>query len=99
MRNRLVLALLFGAALAVTAAAQTQITTGVIQGTVTDATGAVLPGVTVEARSTTTNVARTAVTVTVSATAEILMGAASVTAWPMVSTRFSCTRVANPDSV
>ena len=62
MRNRLVLALLLGAALAVTAAAQTQITTGVIQGTVTDATGAVLPGVTVEARSTTTNVARTAVT-------------------------------------
>ena len=38
--------------------AQTQITTGVIQGTVADATGALLPGVTVEARNTGTNLSR-----------------------------------------
>jgi hypothetical protein len=42
--------------------AQTQITTGTVQGTVTDATGAQLPGVTVEARNTGTNQARTQVT-------------------------------------
>jgi hypothetical protein len=44
------------------AAAQTQITTGVIQGSVADATGASLPGVSVEARNLDTNVARTLVT-------------------------------------
>jgi hypothetical protein len=44
------------------AAAQTQITTGVIQGAVSDATGASLPGVTVEARNLDTNVGRTLVT-------------------------------------
>jgi hypothetical protein len=44
------------------AAAQTQITTGVIQGSVADATGASLPGVTVEARHLDTNVGRTLVT-------------------------------------
>jgi hypothetical protein len=44
------------------ASAQTQITTGVIRGTVTDATGASLPGVTVEARNPDTNLARTQVT-------------------------------------
>ena len=38
--------------------AQTQITTGVIQGSVTDATNAALPGVTVEARNTGTNLSR-----------------------------------------
>ena len=43
------------------AAAQTQITTGVIQGEVQDATGAVLPGVDVEVRNVDTNVARTRV--------------------------------------
>jgi Carboxypeptidase regulatory-like domain/TonB-dependent Receptor Plug Domain len=43
-------------------AAQTQITTGVIQGAVTDATGASLPGVAVEARNLDINVARTLVT-------------------------------------
>src|SRR5687767_3939251 len=42
--------------------AQTQITTGGIQGTVTDATGAQLPGVSVEARHTATNQARTQTT-------------------------------------
>jgi outer membrane receptor for ferrienterochelin and colicin len=44
------------------AGAQTQITTGVIQGTVTDATGAALPGVTVEVRNVDTNLTRTLVT-------------------------------------
>ena len=43
-------------------AAQTQITTGVIQGSVSDTTGASLPGVTVEARNLDTNVGRTLVT-------------------------------------
>ncbi len=38
--------------------AQTQITTGVIQGSVTDATGGALPGVTVEARNVETNLSR-----------------------------------------
>jgi Carboxypeptidase regulatory-like domain/TonB dependent receptor-like, beta-barrel/TonB-dependent Receptor Plug Domain len=42
--------------------AQTQITTGVIQGSVADATGASLPGVAVEARNLDTNTARTLVT-------------------------------------
>jgi hypothetical protein len=42
--------------------AQTQITTGTIQGTVTDPSDAALPGVTVEARNTATNVARAVVT-------------------------------------
>jgi hypothetical protein len=42
--------------------AQTQITTGVIQGSVADATGASLPGVTVEARNLDTNIQRTQVT-------------------------------------
>jgi hypothetical protein len=44
------------------AASQTQITTGVIQGTVTDATGALLPGVNVEARNASTNLTRTVTT-------------------------------------
>jgi hypothetical protein len=38
--------------------AQTQITTGVIQGSVTDATGGALPGVTVEVRNAETNLSR-----------------------------------------
>jgi hypothetical protein len=42
--------------------AQTQITTGVIQGEVQDATGAVLPGVDVEARNLDTNLVQTRVT-------------------------------------
>ena len=44
------------------AAAQTQITTGVIQGVVTDSSGAVLPGVDVEARNADTNLVRNLVT-------------------------------------
>ncbi|MEW5982901.1 MAG: TonB-dependent receptor [Acidobacteriota bacterium] len=47
---------------AVSAAAQSQITTGVIQGTVVDSSSAVLPGVTVEARLTSTNLSRSLVT-------------------------------------
>ncbi|HEY6360976.1 MAG TPA: carboxypeptidase-like regulatory domain-containing protein, partial [Vicinamibacterales bacterium] len=49
-------------AFAAPASAQTQITTGVIQGTVTDATGGTLPGVTVEARNAETNLSRTLTT-------------------------------------
>lgn len=44
------------------ALAQTQITTGVVQGTVTDPTGAPLPGVTVETRNLGTNQTRTLTT-------------------------------------
>ena len=44
------------------AGAQTQITTGIIQGSVTDVTGASLPGVGVEARNLETNQGRTLVT-------------------------------------
>jgi hypothetical protein len=44
------------------AAAQTQITTGVIQGVVSDTSGAVLPGVDVEARNVETNLTRNLVT-------------------------------------
>ena len=62
MRFRLALILITLIPLAGIAAAQTQITTGVIRGTVTDATGASLPGVTVEARNPDTNLARTQVT-------------------------------------
>ena len=62
MRIRLVLALLAMTAFATAAAAQSQITTGVIQGVVTDPTGATVPGVTVEARNAETNLARTIVT-------------------------------------
>ena len=63
MRTRLALLvflLLIG--IPVTSAAQTQITTGVIQGTVADETGAPLPGVTIEARNVGTNLTRTQVT-------------------------------------
>ena len=59
MRFRLVLIFI---ALTRVASAQTQITTGVIRGTVTDATGASLPGVTVEARQLDTNLVRTQIT-------------------------------------
>ena len=48
--------------LAAFGAAQTQITTGVIQGTVVDSSGAVMPGVQVEARNLDTNLARTTAT-------------------------------------
>jgi hypothetical protein len=63
MRTRLVLVAV-AALLAVTipAAAQTQITTAVIEGVVVDASGAVLPGATVEVRNVDTNFARTLTT-------------------------------------
>src|SRR5262245_21248923 len=48
--------------LSTAAAAQTQITTAVIEGVVTDSSGAVLPGVTVDVRNVDTNVSRTFVT-------------------------------------
>jgi Carboxypeptidase regulatory-like domain len=63
MSSRVLLSTLLALlACAAPAAAQTQITTGVIQGAVTDATGATLPGVSVEARHLDTNVSRTLVT-------------------------------------
>src|SRR6266508_7032387 len=49
-------------ALCVTAAAQTQITTAVVEGVVTDPSGAVLPGVNVEIRNADTNLTRSLVT-------------------------------------
>src|SRR5688572_31551927 len=59
LRSILVLSLvLFSAA----ALAQSQATTGVIEGTVTDATGGALPGVTVSIRNTATNYEQTLVT-------------------------------------
>ena len=48
----------FALALAVPAWSQTQITTGVIQGTVSDPSGALVPGATVEARNLDTNFVR-----------------------------------------
>ena len=62
MRTRLVLALLVALTLPVVTTAQTQITTGVIQGTVSDTSGASIPGVTIEARNLDTNQVRTQVT-------------------------------------
>jgi len=53
---------LCGVAFAPPAAAQTQITTSVIEGVVVDSSGAVLPGVDVEVRNVDTNFTRTAVT-------------------------------------
>ena len=61
MRMRLSLAALFIAVVSPLATAQ-EMTTGVIQGTVSDATGAALPGVTVEARNVNTNFGRTQAT-------------------------------------
>ena len=62
MRIPLMVAVVLSLVLPHPVAAQTQITTGVIQGRSTDATGASLPGVTVEARNLDTNLARTSVT-------------------------------------
>ena len=62
MRTLLISGVLLCAALMSSAAAQSQITTGVIQGVVTDTTGATVPGVTVEVRNAATNLSRTVVT-------------------------------------
>ncbi len=63
MRTRHMLtALAILLALTLPAAAQTQITTSVIQGVVVDTSGAVLPGVDVEVRNVDTNFTRTVVT-------------------------------------
>jgi hypothetical protein len=62
MSRRFALILGIGLALSAPAWGQTQITTGVIQGTVSDQSGALVPGATVEARNLDTNVARTLTT-------------------------------------
>jgi len=54
--------ILLSLGVAASAASQSQITTGVIDGTVVDASGAVVPGVDVEVRNVDTNLARTLVT-------------------------------------
>ena len=59
LRWTLSLVLLFLPAILV---AQSQATTGVIEGTVSDATGAVLPGVTITLRNTATNYQQVLVT-------------------------------------
>jgi hypothetical protein len=59
---RLILGILFTLVVAVRPGSAQQITTATIQGTVTDATGASLPAVTIEARNVDTNLARTLVT-------------------------------------
>ena len=56
------LSIVISLAAAVPAFAQSQITTGVIDGTVVDTSGAVLPGVQVEVKNADTNVARTLTT-------------------------------------
>src|SRR5260221_3537610 len=63
MRTRhLTLTAVLFVVLSVTAFAQTQITTAVIEGVVTDPAGAVLPGVDVEIRNADTNFTRSLVT-------------------------------------
>ena len=59
MRTSLILAVLLSLVHPGSARAQSQITTGVIDGMATDATGAALPGVTIEARNVDTNFTRT----------------------------------------
>ena len=61
MRTSLILAVLLSLVHPGSARAQSQITTGVIDGMATDATGAALPGVTIDARNVDTNFTRTAV--------------------------------------
>ena len=62
MRTKgLFLVIIASVLMGVPAAAQTQITTAVMEGAVTDASGAVLPGVTVEVRNVETNLVRTLV--------------------------------------
>lgn len=57
--SRLAIAVVVIFATAVIAYSQTQITTGTIEGTVTDENGAVVPGATVEIKNLDTNASRT----------------------------------------
>src|SRR5262245_26820824 len=61
-KNCLALTLLLGLALIVPSHASAQAVTATLLGNVTDTTGAAVPGATVTARETQTNVSRTAVT-------------------------------------
>src|SRR5213594_2958515 len=60
--NRSVLCFLVTLACAIAANSQTQSTTGTIQGTVTDANGAIVPGASVEIRNLETNLSKTLTT-------------------------------------
>src|SRR5438128_9717625 len=60
--NRSVLCFLVTLACAIAANSQTQITTGTIQGMVTDANGAIVPGASVEIKNLDTNLSRTLAT-------------------------------------
>src|SRR6266568_509676 len=60
--NRSVLCFLVTLAFAIAANSQTQSTTGTIQGTVTDANGAIVPGANVEIRNVETNASKTLTT-------------------------------------
>lgn len=62
MKRKLLCLLSLCVLLAGSAAAQSQITSGVIQGTVTDPSGGVVPGAEIEARNLDTNISRTAQT-------------------------------------
>ena len=62
MRTRLCLVALLVTLISTATLRAQQITTGIIQGTVTDSTGAALPGVTIEARNVNTNLTRNLVT-------------------------------------
>ncbi len=56
--HRLIVSLAFALSVALTAGAQSQITTGTIQGTVEDANGAVVPGANIEIKNAETNISR-----------------------------------------
>src|SRR5438105_116409 len=60
--NSFFVGLLFVLIVAVQTYSQTQITTGTIQGTVTDANGAIVPGANVEIKNLETNLSRTLTT-------------------------------------
>jgi hypothetical protein len=60
--QRVIACLVFALSVALSASAQSQITTGTIQGTVQDANGAVVPGANVEIKNVENNSSRTLTT-------------------------------------